>query len=129
VTTTTTAINAPITWVDAPITTSTNTGASTPPSDLSTSGSGRGARLEVNLTGCGKPAPAAAQRAQIRLPDSATLLVRVNGKRVGTIQLPAGRRGVPLRLLLDAGGTLTVRRPSGGVLRVRACTPPSKEPA
>jgi hypothetical protein len=147
VTTTTTAINAPITWVAAPITTTvTNTsstngtttsntvagggGGAAPPASLQRTGSGDGAKLEVNLTGCGATASkaktkakrrASSQRAQLRLPKSGTLLMRVNGKRVGSLQLPGGERGVPLRIVLGHDGTLSVRRPSGSVLRVHAC--------
>jgi hypothetical protein len=129
VTTTTTSINAPITWVAAPITTSvSNTSASpgTPAGSLDRTGAGKDAKLEVDLAGCGASSPAAAhktpQRAQLRLPQSGTLLLRVNGRRVGSLQLPSGARGVPLRIELGKDGMLSVRRPSGSVLHVRACT-------
>jgi hypothetical protein len=141
VTTTTTAINAPITWVAAPITTtvsntsSTNgttsnvvAGSGAPPASLSQRGAGKDAKLEVNLSGCnrsGGKSKAARKNAsaQLRLPKSGTLLLRVNGKKVGSIQLGAGERGVPLRVVLQPSGMLTVRRPSGSVLSVLACTP------
>jgi hypothetical protein len=131
VTTTTTAINAPITWVAAPITSnvsnaSTTGGTTTPPGSLEQSGAGKDAKLEVDLSGCGAPAQKtkskSSQHAQLRLPKSGTLLLRVNGKRVGRLQLPSTSRGVPLRIVLGNDGMLTVRRPSGSVLHVQACT-------
>jgi outer membrane biosynthesis protein TonB len=140
VTTTTTAINAPITWVAAPITTNvTNTssgttnsstvgGGGTTPATLSQRGSGRSAKLEVNLTGCGGALPKSTRRkssAALRLPQSGTLLLRVNGKKVGSIQLASSERGVPLRIMISKSGMLTVRRPSGSVLSLLACTPSS----
>jgi outer membrane biosynthesis protein TonB len=142
VTTTTTEINAPITWVAAPITTTvsntsatngttTNTVAGSgavPPATLVRTGSGSAAKLEVDLSGCGATGRStktkqqvSPQRAQLRLPQSGTLVVRVNGKRVGSLQLPSTERGVPLRIVLGHDGMLSVRRPSGSVLRVRAC--------
>jgi hypothetical protein len=129
VTTTTTAINAPITWVAAPITTdvtnaSTTNGGAAP--SLEHTGTGKRAKLEVNLSGCGASAPKSkrkrSQHAQLRLPKSGTLLLRVNGRRVGSLQLPSTSRGVPLRIVLGKDGMLTVRRPSGSVLHVQACT-------
>jgi hypothetical protein len=125
VTTTTTAINAPITWVAAPVTTNVSNRTS-PAGSLEQSGSGKRAKLEVDLSGCGVHAPKSknksAQRAQLRLPKSGTLLLRVNGKRVGSLRLPSTSRGVPLRIMLSKDGMLTVRRPSGSVLHVQACT-------
>jgi hypothetical protein len=141
VTTTTTAINAPITWVAAPITTtvsntsSTNgttsntvAGSTQPPASLSQTGTGKSAKLEVNLNGCGgsKAKPKTTTKktsAQLRLPKSGTLLLRVNGKRIGSIQLPSSERGIPLRIVLQPNGMLSVRRPSGSVLSILACTP------
>jgi hypothetical protein len=129
VTTTTTAINAPITWVAAPVTTNvSNGGGATPAGSLEQSGAGKAAKLEVNLRGCGASSPKSktksksSQHAQLRLPKSGTLLLRVNGKRVGSLRLPSTSRGVPLRIVLGKDGMLTVRRPSGSVLHVQACT-------
>lgn len=141
VTTTTTAINAPITWVAAPITTtvtnasSTNgttsntvAGAGGTPASLSQRGSGRKSKLEVNLNGCGD-APSKTKKktkktsAALRLPKSGTLLLRVNGKKIGSIRLASSDRGVPLRIVLQPNGMLSVRRPSGDVLSMLACNP------
>lgn len=123
ITTTTTAVNAPITWVAAPISTSVSSITSNPVAR--TPGAGLN-RLEVDLTGCAVSSPAAGhrtlQRAKLRLPQSGTLLLRVNGRRVGSLQLPSGSRGVPLQIELGKDGMLNVRRPSGSVLNVRACT-------
>jgi hypothetical protein len=135
VTTTTTAINAPITWVAAPITTNVNNASSTngttvgggtsTPATLSQHGSGKKASLEVNLTGCGQSRSKSKRRtaAALRLPQSGKLTLRVNGKRIGSIQLASSERGVPLRIKLGRDGMLSVRRPSGSVLSVLACTP------
>jgi hypothetical protein len=129
VTTTTTTVNAPITWVAAPITTTVNTNSSSSNTNAAT---GTGGRLELDITGCRKtPArtlerPAVHQRSQLRVPGTATLLVRVNGRRVGTVQLAgavATGKGVPLGVRLDAQGRLTIKRPSGRILQVQACSP------
>lgn len=131
VTTTTTAVNAPITWVAAPISTTVSNTSSNPAApgsagSLEQTGAGRNAKLEVDLAGCGASSPAAKhkspQRAQLRLPQSGTLMLRVNGRRVGSLQLPSTSRGVPLRIELGKDGMLSVRRPSGSVLHVRACS-------
>jgi hypothetical protein len=93
----------------------------------------------VDLKGCTGPARRAKgakratrpravvrRKAQVRLPPQTTLVVRVNGKRVGTLQLDGGRganpKPLPLRLQLRADGTLTVRRPSGRVLLTQGCS-------
>jgi hypothetical protein len=120
VTTTTTIVNAPITVVAAPITTTIN--PTTSPT----------ARLVLNLRGCGGPggrSPTAPhiERAHVRLARNASLVVRVNGRRVTTLRLPATAqrhaRGVALRLRLAPSGMLTIRRPSGRILAVQGCTP------
>jgi hypothetical protein len=144
-TTTTTAVNAPITWIAAPITTNvsntsatngttannvTNSTAGAPASD----GAGAaGGQTELSLSGCSRRAAARAARgnavvqtARIRVPSDAQVAVRVNGKAVGNLRLDPGARkprGIPLRVELTAGGKLTVYRPSGRILRVQACTP------
>jgi hypothetical protein len=133
VTTTTTIVNAPITVVAAPITTTINS---------MTRGNGSGGsdrnppleRLVIDLTGCGAAggrAPVAprqrVRRAKHRLGRNASLVVRVNRRRVTTLRLPSSSRdrarGVALRLRLAANGMLTIRRPSGRVLAVQGCTP------
>jgi hypothetical protein len=117
VTTTTTIVNAPITVVAAPITTTIN--GSDPQARQ---------RFVLNLTGCGGPAAPRVGRAQVRLGRDASLVVRVNGRPVTTFRLPATAqrhaRGVALRLRLAPSGMLTIRRPSGRVLALQGCTPP-----
>jgi hypothetical protein len=128
-TTTTTIVNAPITVVAAPITTKTNNSTSG-----GTDGQAAGQRIVMDLTGCGegdRPSQLATshrvRRAQVRLAPNATLIIRVNGKRVTSLRLPspASRRarGVALRLSLARDGMLTIRRPSGLVAAVQACVP------
>jgi hypothetical protein len=128
-TTTTTIVNAPITVVAAPITTTNNT-----TSDAGGAVNGALERFVMNLTGCGAAggrSPTGQHdrdgRAQVRLRQNASLVVRVNGRRVTTLRLPStGRRhprGVALRLRLAPSGMLTIRRPSGRVLAVQGCTP------
>jgi hypothetical protein len=122
---------------------STNAGGGTPTATVQTGQSGKRGRLTVDLKGCAVPArrtksakgmstkPATRRRsadrsAQVRLPRETTLVVRVNGKRVGTLQLDGGRsanaKPLPLRLRLREDGTLTVRRPSGRVLVTQGCS-------
>jgi hypothetical protein len=128
VTTTTTTVNAPIIVVAAPITTTTNN---------TTAAGGTGAngaleRFALSLTGCGRGGSPVASNdrvrsAHVRLAENATLIVRVNGRRVATLRLPptAQRRprGVALRLRLAPDGMLTIHRPSGRVLAIQGCTP------
>ena len=141
VTTTITTVNAPIIVIAAPITTTINTTTSSTntSSNVETTGVGgtagrAGDRLVLNLTGCGRKAPAAARgnvrHAQLRLRRDARLDVRVNGRHVTGLRLPStttpsGRRrqGVALRLRLQRNGLLTIRRPSGRILAVQGCTP------
>jgi hypothetical protein len=135
ITVTTTTVNAPITWVAAPITTTVNNNSNSSSSNNTSNNSsstGSNGRLELNLTGCTKTAPKAAklrkaahQKSQLRVPGQATLLVRVNGHRVGTVQLAGVTKGkgVPLNVRLDTNGRLTIKRPSGRILQVQACTP------
>jgi hypothetical protein len=142
VTTTTTTVNAPITWVAAPITTNvtnstetsgttTNSSTGVPGAPAASSPAASG-RLELDLTGCGRPGTSklsargkrVVEQAHLRVPLDATLVIRVNGRRVGTLQLAGAApsdRGIPLRIQLGADGRLTVNRPSGRILRVRAC--------
>jgi hypothetical protein len=153
-TTTTTEVNAPITWVAAPITSNTtntsatngttatnvsNTTAGAPGSNGANGADGAngagatGGQTELSLRGCGRVTSkraarsrAAIQTARIRVPSDAQLVVHVNGKAVGNLQLDPGARkarGIPLRVKLAANGVLTVDRPSGRILRVQACTP------
>jgi hypothetical protein len=150
-TTTTTAINAPITWVAAPITTNVNnasttngttatnvnntSAATTTPATGTTNGAANpgGGQTELSLRGCTRRArgratrkDAAIQTARIRVPSDAQLVVNVNGKPVGNLRLDSGARrarNIPLRVKLAADGVLTVHRPSGRILRVQACTP------
>jgi hypothetical protein len=118
-TTTTTIVNAPITVVTAPITTINNsTGPGAPVL--------RPQRLVLNLSGCGGPKVPGPRGhpARVRLARNALLVVRVNHRRVASLQLPSsGRRGVPLRLRVARNGMLTIRRPSGRVVSVQGCTP------
>jgi hypothetical protein len=124
-TTTTTTVNAPITVVAAPITTTIN-GTSG-----GAAGEGAGERIVMDLAGCGgrgRPSPLATRdrvrESRVRLARNATLVVRVNGKRVTTLRLPstASRaRTVALRVRLARDGMLTIRRPSGLVVAVQAC--------
>lgn len=124
-TTTTTTVNAPITVVAAPITTTTNNTTS------NTTGEEAG-RVVMDLTGCGRGnggSPTATRGrprfSRVRLARDATLVIRVNGKRITTLRLPTPSRArtVALRVRLARDGTLTVRRPSGLVLAVPACAP------
>jgi hypothetical protein len=119
-TTTTTNVNAPITVVAAPITTTLN--RTTDPAARE--------RFVMYLTGCGRPGQSGAAQdrvrsQRVRLGSNATLVVKVNGKPVATLQVPATARrgGQMLRLRLAPNGRLTIRRPSGRVLAVQGCTP------
>jgi hypothetical protein len=119
VTTTTTTVNAPITVVAAPITTTLNTTSSTDRMQARE-------RLVMDLTGCGRARrrPGGGVRhAHVRLARDAILVVRVNRRRVATLRLPstAGRRA--LRVRLAPNGMLSIRRPSGRLLAVQGCTP------
>jgi hypothetical protein len=117
-TTTTTNVNAPITVVAAPITTTLNN--KTAPAARE--------RFVMYLTGCGRPGQSAQDRVRyqrVRLGSNATLVVKVNGKPVAMLQVPANARrgGQRLRLRLARNGRLTIRRPSGRILAVQGCTP------
>jgi hypothetical protein len=120
-TTTTTNVNAPITVVAAPITTTLNS-PSTPAARE---------RFVMYLTGCGRSGHASPTRQdrvrydRVRLRSNATLVVKVNGRQVAALQVPANARrgGQMLRLRLAPNGRLTIRRPSGRVLAVQGCTP------
>jgi hypothetical protein len=122
VTTTTTAVNAPITWVAAPITSNTtNTSPANGDAPAPAGLSGPARNLELDLNGCGRSA-ARTQLARVRVPAGSRIVVRVNRRSVGTLELTgASRRGIPLRVRLGALGRLTVNRPSGRILSVDAC--------
>jgi hypothetical protein len=126
-TVTTTTVNAPIIVVAAPITT-TNT---TNPDGLANQAR---ERFVVYMRGCGQdrgrsPAGghvAGVRRARVRLARNATLIVRVNGRRVASLHIPPSARRhrtqrVPLRLRLARDGWLTIRRPSGRIASIPAC--------
>jgi hypothetical protein len=139
-TVTTTTVTAPITVIAAPVTTTTTsnnsnttntnsssstTAAGAPATKPATSvtATGKRAELNINLQGCTAKGTPGRSRAQLRLPRGTTLVVRVNGHRVGTLELDsAKRRTLPLRLRLRQDGTLTVRRPSGRVLAIQGCS-------
>jgi outer membrane biosynthesis protein TonB len=154
ITTTTTIVSAPITVIAAPITTTINTTTSNASNSTSSNSSTDSAssnsassntsagtnrepaaeRFVINLKGCGAAgggSPTAARtrvrRAKLHLARNASLVVRVNGRRVTTLHLPSTTqrhpRGVALRLRLSASGMLTIRRPSGSVLAVQGCVP------
>ena len=131
VTTTTTIVNAPITVVAAPITTTINAIRNLPGGWSPVAAR---ERLVIDLRGCGgapgrsaAPRRTVVRRAKVRLARDASLVVRVNGRRVTALRLPADtsrhrRRGVALRLRLAKNGMLTIRRPSGRILAVQGCT-------
>jgi hypothetical protein len=134
VTTTTTNVNAPITVVAAPITTTvngTNPAIRTP--GLPVRNEAVPARFVMNLRGCdasARGAPGArhdrVRRANVRLAPDASLVVQVNGRRVTTLRLPSAEtsaQGVALRLRLAPNGRLTIRRPSGRIMAIEGCTP------
>jgi hypothetical protein len=122
-TTTTTNVNAPITVVTAPI--STTLGASNP--------ARAAGRLVLNLGSCARRRPLArtyrVRRARVRLARNATLVVRLNGRRVAALRVPSAARrrhrprGVALRVHLAPNGMLTIRRPSGRIMAVQGCNP------
>jgi hypothetical protein len=137
----TTTTTAPITVVAAPITTTTTTNNntnSTSTSNASTQSSTAAANvdatkrngrsnLEINLQGCKrKRVRLAGSQTQLRLPNGTSLVLRVNGRRVGVIDLDGDRaanaKPLPLRIKLRPDGQLTVRRPSGKVLQIQGCS-------
>ena len=140
-TVTTTTVTAPITVIAAPVTTTTTTTTNNSSANSSNSAStntanggttttapatrvradGRRATLDIDLRGCSRVRVRA--RSSVRLPRGATLVVRVNGHRVGTLELDSAKRAtLPLRLQLRKNGTLIVRRPSGRVLAIQGCS-------
>ncbi|RKQ86837.1 hypothetical protein C8N24_4852 [Solirubrobacter pauli] len=138
---TTTTTTAPITVIAAPVTTTTTTtnnsnsssttSATTqsPQSAANVAASDRNGRgsLEINLRGCArKRARLDGSRTQLRLPRGTSLVLRVNGRRVGVLDLDGDRganaKPLPLRITLRADGVLTVQRPSGRVLRIQGCS-------
>jgi hypothetical protein len=139
-TVTTTTTTAPITVVAAPITTTTTTNNntnSTSTSNASTQSStaaanvdatkGKPANLEINLRGCKrKKVRLVGSKTQLRLPRGTSLVLRVNGRRVGVLDLNGDRdpkaKPLPLRIQLRADGRLSVYRPSGKVLQIQGCS-------
>ena len=139
---TTTTTTAPITVVAAPITTtvnnatsnttnsstSANTQAATPPAGGAETEHSRG-RMEINLRGCRPSATGdrfARVQTQIRLPRGTQLVMRVNGRQVGVLDLGAGggatAKSVPLRIKVQRDGMLSIWRPSGRVLATQGCS-------
>jgi hypothetical protein len=138
---TTTTVTAPITVIAAPVTTtvnnatsnttnnstSSNTQAAIPaPSDATERSRGR---MEINLRGCRSGAAAdrfARVQTQVRLPRGTQLVVRVNGRQAGVVNLSPGRtataKPVPLRIRVQRDGTLSISRPSGRVLTTQGCS-------
>jgi hypothetical protein len=133
---TTTTTTAPITVVAAPITTtvnnntanttntssSTSTPAAAPAEDAETSHG----RMEINLRGCRRTAKGdrfARMQTQVRLPRGTQLVVRVNGRQVGVLDLGGDRKGkpIPLRIKVRRDGMLSIWRPSGRVLATQGC--------
>jgi hypothetical protein len=139
---TTTTTTAPITVVAAPITTTVNnntdntTNNSTSTSTQAAPGaagaestSSRG-RMEINLRGCRRRGAAGARFArmqtQLRVPRGTRLVVRVNGRQVGVLDLDAGNdataKPIPLRISVRRDGMLSIYRPSGRVLETQGCS-------
>jgi hypothetical protein len=139
---TTTTTTAPITVIAAPVTTTTTTttnnsstnssnsvasntangGTSTVPA-TGVRTQGKRATLNIDLRGCTRVRGRARSWARLRLARGTTLVVRVNGHRVGTLELDSSKaQTLPLRITLGRNGKLTVRRPSGRVLATQGCT-------
>jgi hypothetical protein len=138
---TTTTVTAPITVVAAPITTTVNNTDNTTNNSTSTSTQAapgaegaeatrsRG-RMEVNLRGCRRRGAAGARfgrmQTQMRLPRGTQLVVRVNGRQVGVLDLDAGRdataKPIPLRITVRRDGMLSIWRPSGRLLATQGCS-------
>jgi hypothetical protein len=138
---TTTTVTAPITVIAAPITTTVNNAASTT-TNTSTSSSTPAAapapgaeternrgRMEINLRGCRRGAAGARfarMQTQVRLPRGTQLVVRVNGRQVGVLDLGPGgdatAKPVPLRIRVQRDGVLSIWRPSGRVLTSQGCS-------
>jgi hypothetical protein len=140
-TVTTTTVTAPITVVAAPITTTVNNTANTTNSSTSATSNQaaapadgaeetRRATMRINLRGCrrrgAKRARFAPMRAHVRLPRGTRLVVRVNGRQVGELDLDAGRdataKPIPLRIAVRRDGMLSIHRPSGRVLATQGCS-------
>jgi hypothetical protein len=136
---TTTTTTAPITVVAAPITTTVNNTDNTTHNSTSTSTQAapgeerpeetRRGRMEINLRGCRRRGAAGARFArmqtQMRLPRGTQLVVRVNGRQVGVLDLGTGHdakaKPIPLRIMVARDGTLSIWRPSGRVLATQGC--------
>jgi hypothetical protein len=138
---TTTTSTAPITVVAAPITTtvnnntsnttnsstSSNTQAAVPAEGAETER--RSARMEINLRGCSRTATGARfarMQTQVRLPRGTQLVMRVNGRQVGVLDLGPSSdpkaKPVPLRIKVQRDGMLSIWRPSGRVLATQGCS-------
>lgn len=138
---TTTTVTAPITVVAAPITTTVNNTTSNTTNSSTNSSSQTAApapgaqaersrgRMEINLRGCRRDAAGARfarMQTQMRLPRGTQLVVRVNGRQVGVLDLGAGANAtakpVPLRIRVQRDGMLSIWRPSGRVLTTQGCS-------
>jgi hypothetical protein len=138
---TTTTTTAPITVVAAPITTTVNNNT-TNTSNSSTSANTQAAtpappaeaersrgRMEINLRGCRQTDEGvrfASMQTQLRLPRNTQLVVRVNGRQVGVLDLgsssDASAKPIPLRIKVRRDGMLSIWRPSGRVLATQGCS-------
>jgi hypothetical protein len=139
-TVTTTTTTAPITVVAAPITTTVNNNSTTNNSSSNTSAPAAAApadddeterregRMEINLRGCRKTAKGhrfARMQTQVRLPRGMQLVLRVNGRQVGVLDLAPGdekSKSIPLRIKVRRDGRLSIWRPSGRVLATQGCS-------
>lgn len=142
-TVTTTITTAPITVIAAPVTTTVNNNSTSTSSNSATSAPAQAAppaaeteqtsrrgRMEINLRGC-RPRDASGKRfariqTQLKLPRDTRLVVRVNGRQVGTLDLGGGgsanTKPVPLRIKVRPDGVLSIWRPSGRVLTTQGCS-------
>jgi hypothetical protein len=121
-TTTTTNVNAPVTVVTAPIGDPVGGTFDRPAAG----------RLVVNLGRCARRTPLRpsfrVRRARVRLAENATLVVRLNGRRVASLRVPSAprfrrrARPVALRVHLAPNGMLTIRRPSGRLMTMQGCS-------
>jgi hypothetical protein len=59
----------------------------------------------------------------MRLPRGTRLVVRVNGRQVGVLDLGGDTKGkpIPLRIKVRRDGMLIIWRPSGRVLNTQGC--------
>jgi hypothetical protein len=131
---TTTTVTAPITVIAAPVTTTVNnatsntTSSSTSANTQAATESKRG-RMEINLRGCRRGADGARfarMQTEVKLPRGTQLVMRVNGRQVGVLDLGPARdataKPVPLRIKVQPDGRLSIYRPSGRVLATQGCS-------